>query len=102
MKRTLWKIADVRMVFRYVRTDVRYVRMEVRYVRMNVRYQPKPADMEISGRPLRNHKFLADVTDIFNLENFQPFNNLVLLKSEYPGKCPPCPLLRRTFQNSVS
>ena len=61
--------------------------MEVSYVRMNVRYQPKPADfvtfvhMEISGRTLRKRIFLADVTDIFNLENFQPQKNLVLLKS---------------------
>ena len=37
--------------------------------------------MEISGRPLRKHKLLADETDIFNLENFQPPKNLVLLKS---------------------
>ena len=37
--------------------------------------------MEISGRPLRKHKLLADVTDIFNLENFQPPKNLVFLKS---------------------
>ena len=37
--------------------------------------------MEISGRPLRKHKLLAAVTDIFNLENFQPPKNLVLLKS---------------------
>ena len=37
--------------------------------------------MEISGRPLRKHKLLADVTDIFNLENFQPPKNLVFLQS---------------------
>ena len=37
--------------------------------------------MEISGCPLRKHKLLADVTDIFNLENFQPPKNLVFLES---------------------
>ena len=37
--------------------------------------------MEISGRPLRKHKLLADVTDISNLENFQPPKNLVFLES---------------------
>ena len=37
--------------------------------------------MEISGCPLRKHRLLADVTDIFNLENFQPPKNLVHLKS---------------------
>ena len=37
--------------------------------------------MEISKHPLRKHKLLADVTDIFNLENFQPPKNLVFLES---------------------
>ena len=37
--------------------------------------------MEISGCPLRKHKLLADVTDIFNLENFQPPKNLIFLES---------------------
>ena len=37
--------------------------------------------MEISGHPLRKHKLLADVTDIFNLENFQPPKHLVFLES---------------------
>ena len=37
--------------------------------------------MEISGCPLRKHKLLADVTDIFDLENFQPPKNLVFLES---------------------
>ena len=50
--------------------------------------------MEISERPLRKHKLLADVADIFNLEKFSTTKEVSFSEvSEYSGKCQQCLLL---------